>query len=228
VLVFIFITFAVFVFYRIINSRTFQFYGGIISRVPTHEKVVALTFDDGPTGRTPDVLALLKELDIKATFFVTGNSLQQHMEYGRMIVEAGHEPGNHSYSHKRMIFSSFADIKDEIEKTDSLIVKAGYTGPIYFRPPYGKKFFLLPYYLHRHNRKTVMWDVEPDSRSDAGTQSIIADAVGNVQPGSIILLHVMVSSRDNSMKAIKGIVTALRNKGYKFVTVSGLTAYDGK
>src|SRR5215475_7640909 len=90
--------------YKVSKSRTFQFFGDIIPRVNTRQKVVALTFDDGPTpGLTEEVLSILNEEGVKATFFVIGEDLERNLEEGRKIVAAGHELGNHSYSHKRMV-----------------------------------------------------------------------------------------------------------------------------
>src|SRR5262245_16641673 len=93
--------------YQISKSRTFQFFGAIVSRVNTRQKVVALTFDDGPTpGATEEVLSILNEAGVKATFFVIGSELEQNLEEGRKIVAAGHELGNHTYSHKRMVLKT--------------------------------------------------------------------------------------------------------------------------
>lgn len=207
---------------NLINSRSFQFYGNLISRVETDRKIVALTFDDGPTGNTEAVIEILEELDVKATFFVTGRELEENPEQGRMLVEAGHELGNHSYSHTRMAFKSPGFVREEIDRTNELIREAGYTGTIHFRPPYGKKLIALPRYLNAIGMTTVMWDVEPETHPEiaASAGAITQHVMENVQPGSIILLHVMFDSRIESVKAITGIVTQLRSQGYEFVTVS--------
>ncbi|SDZ34261.1 polysaccharide deacetylase family protein [Thermoactinomyces sp. DSM 45892] len=212
--------------FQLSKSRTYQLFGELTDRVNTNEKVVALTLDDGPTEKTDEVLKILKEADVKATFFVTGAELQQRPEEGKKMVQAGHELGNHSYSHTRMVLKSPSFIKNEIEKTDQLIRDAGYKGEILFRPPNGKKLLLLPYYLSQHNRKTIMWDIEPDSYADIGSNSdkIVQHVKENVKPGSIIILHVMYKSREESLKSIKGIVESLREQGYTFKTVSELLA----
>ena len=212
-------------FYMIINSRRFQFFGKIISRVNTNRKIVALTFDDGPSVLTASILDTLSHLGIKATFFVVGEDLSLNMDKGRMIVNSGHALGNHSWSHSRLIFSSFTAVKHEVERTDSAIRVAGYKGEIYFRPPYGKKLFSLPYYLYRHKRTTVMWDVEPEGSLSSSAQ-IVEETVRSVHPGSIILLHAMVSSREASRAAIGPIVRKLQEMGYGFVTVDELVAGD--
>lgn len=210
--------------WQISKARTFQFFGGIVSWVETDKKIVALTFDDGPTKNTGTVLEMLDKLGVKATFFVTGSELKQNPEAGRMIVQAGHELGNHSYSHNRMVFKSQSFIKKEIEETDSLIRQAGYQGDILFRPPYGKKLLGLPYYLNKQHRKSIMWDIEPESYPEIGadTNKIVKYVAEKTKPGSIILLHVMYESRAKSVDSITGVINELKAKGYQFVTVSEL------
>jgi chitin deacetylase len=209
--------------FQISKSRTFQFFGDIVPRVNTRQKVVALTFDDGPTpGITEDVLSILNKENVKATFFVIGAELERNLEDGRKIVAAGHELGNHSYSHKRMVLKTPSFIESEIGRTDQLIRQAGYQSAIHFRPPYGKKLVLLPYFLARTSRKTITWDVEPDSSPEiaANSSKIVAHTLEKTRPGSIILLHVMYESRVESLKAVNGIITGLKGDGYSFKTVS--------
>lgn len=209
--------------FQISKSRTFQFFGEIIPRINTPEKIVALTFDDGPTpGATEEVLSILNEENVKATFFVIGSDLERNLEEGRKIVAAGHELGNHSYSHERMVLKTPSFIESEIERTDQLIRQAGYQSTIHFRPPFGKKLILLPYFLSRTSRKTITWDVEPDSYPEIAGNSnrIVSHVMEKVRPGSIILLHVMYPSRGASLKAVKGVITGLKGEGYSFKTVS--------
>ncbi|TYP73323.1 polysaccharide deacetylase family protein [Paenibacillus methanolicus] len=209
---------------KLSGSREFQLYGGIVNHVETSEKAVALTFDDGPTGRTEEIVSILREEGVKATFFLTGAEMEANPEETKQLIEAGHEIGNHSYSHDRMMFKSPSFVKEEIEQTDAIIRSYGYEGPIPFRPPYGKKLLVLPYYLHEHDRQTILWDVEPDSIGEiAGdAQRMVDHTVEHAKPGSIILLHVMYESRTPSMQAVKGIIDGLRSKGYGFKTVSEL------
>jgi len=213
--------------FQISKSRTFQFFGDIVPRIETRQKVVALTFDDGPTpGVTEEVLSVLNEEGVKATFFVIGADLERNLEQGRKMVEAGHELGNHTYSHDRMVLKTPSFIESEIERTDQLIRQAGYQSAIHFRPPFGKKLILLPYFLARTSRKTITWDVEPDSYPEiaADSNKIVAHVLEKSRPGSIILLHVMYKSRGESLKAVKGIITGLKSEGYSFKTVSEMLA----
>jgi chitin deacetylase len=211
--------------WKLINSRTFQLFGEIVPRVETSERVVALTFDDGPTPEvTAQLLSVLRERGVKASFFVIGGELEQHPELGQRLAQEGHELGNHSYSHERMILKTPSFIKNEIERTDQLIRNTGYQGPINFRPPYGKKFILLPYYLNKTHRKSIMWDIEPDSNRDIAQDpdKIVAYVLSHTQPGSIILLHVMYKSGTPSLNAVPKIIDGLRQQGYEFKTVSEL------
>lgn len=213
--------------WQLSRSRNYQAFGEIVPSVNTSQKVVALTFDDGPTPQATDIiLAVLKDLDVRATFFLTGAELEQNPTEGRKIAAAGHEIGNHSYSHQRMSFVSPSFVKNEIEKTDQLIRATGYRGNIHFRPPYGKKLFVLPYYLSQTQRRTITWNVEPESNPEiAETSDKIAQHVTeNVKPGSIVILHVMYPIRKTSLEAVEKIVEELRRRDYEFKTVSELLA----
>ncbi|WP_454196228.1 polysaccharide deacetylase family protein [Nocardia sp. Marseille-Q1738] len=207
--------------YYLMNARTFQLAGHVVSRVNTDAKVVALTLDDGPTNRAPEVLKVLADAQVPATFYLNGRDLAAHPEHGTAIAAAGHEIGNHTYSHRRMVFVTPGTVRDEVERTDAEIMKTGYVGPITFRPPYGKKLLMLPRYLAEHDRVTVMWDVEPDSGKNATADGIVAETIDKVRPGSIILLHVMHGSTA-TLDAIPRIVAELRSAGYHFVTVTDL------
>ncbi|GAA3858998.1 polysaccharide deacetylase family protein [Saccharothrix violaceirubra] len=213
--------------WRLASARTFQLFGDLTSAVETDQRVVALTFDDGPDpAGTADLLRTLADKDVPATFYLTGRELVAHPDLGRAIAAAGHEIGNHSFSHRRMVLVTSDFVADEVERTDAAIRATGYTGPITFRPPYGKKLVALPHYLARHDRRTVMWDLEPDSspEADKSAEAIARSTVEQARPGSIILLHGMYANRKSSRDAVGPIVDGLRAKGFRFVTVSGLLA----
>ncbi len=206
--------------YVLMNARGFQLAGKLVNRVETAEKLVALTIDDGPTERTPAILDVLAAQQVPATFYLVGRDLDAQPDYGRAIMAGGHEIGNHSYTHRRLVFVSPATVRAEVERTDAAIARIGYRGRVTFRPPYGKKLLALPSYLADHDRTTVMWDVEPDSTGGASTERIVADTLDEARPGSIILLHAMYQPA--SLAAIAPIVSGLRARGYQFVTVSHL------
>jgi chitin deacetylase len=210
---------------RLSNLRSYQLFGHLVDRVDTTARVVALTFDDGPTPQGTDrILSTLRREGVRATFFFTGAELAAHPHLASRFVLEGHELGNHSFSHRRMVLKSPSFIRAELERTDALIRRAGYAGPIHFRPPYGKKLIGLPWYLSRSQRTTIMWDVDPDSSADVARSAdrIVTHVLDNVRPGSIVLLHVMYPSREASLRSVEGVIRGLREQGYRFVTVSEL------
>ncbi|QPA53261.1 polysaccharide deacetylase family protein [Lysinibacillus sphaericus] len=207
--------------YKLMNARNYQLFGNLTSHVETNNKVVALTFDDGPSKNSDAILSLLDEYQVKATFFLIGKDIEDQPEEARKIAEAGHQIGNHTYSHKRMVLKSPSFIKHEIEKTDDLIADIGYTKSIVVRPPYGKKLFGLPYYLNKHQRETITWNLEPDTFFTQADEKV-RYVKENIQPGSIILMHPMYDATDNELQAIKEILQTLKDEGYTFVTIDEL------
>jgi peptidoglycan/xylan/chitin deacetylase (PgdA/CDA1 family) len=216
--------------WQLSKARTWQVFGWIVPRVETDKRLVALTFDDGPSVQyTEEVLAALGEENIKATFFVTGRALVRKPEEARRIVEDGHELGNHSFSHKRMVLKPYGFVKEEIEETDELIRASGHRGEIHFRSPGGKKLILLPYYLWQTRRLNIFWDVAPEGYADVPDEPerIVERVLTETRPGSIILLHVMAKGRPASRQALPGIIKGLKDRGYEFVTVSELLDLQG-
>lgn len=214
--------------WRLMKATSSQLLGPLISRVETEERVVALTFDDGPTAQyTDEVLTILRQEGIKATFFVVGAALERDLAVCRRITAKGHELGNHSFSHQRLVLQPYSTIRQEIERTDALIRDCGYEGEIHFRPPGGKKYLLLPLYLAVTGRNDILWDIGPegDRQVAADPERIVEYVQQRARPGSIVLLHVMYRSRENSRQALPGIIQGLREKGYRFVTVSELLTY---
>lgn len=208
--------------YFISRSTTYQLFGEIIPKVSVQKKVVALTFDDGPAPKYLDqVLRELEQTGVQATFFLVGEAVKNHPELVRNIEPDGHEIGNHSYSHPRMILMPTSQVATEIEKTDLAIREAGYDGPIHFRPPFGKKLIVLPRYLSQQNRPSIMWSLAPDNWKST-PEDRIARVRAEIEPGSIILLHVMYQSGDVSRAILRPMIEALKADGYDFVTISQL------
>ena len=168
------------------------------------------------------MLAVLAEKNVKATFFMIGENMARHPQTAQRIAAAGHELGNHSYSHQRFLLRSPAFIAREIEDTNALIRAAGYHGPIHFRPPYGKKLLGLPWYLARHHITTVMWDSEP-ARHQPPTAEAITAALAQAHNGAIILLHPFCPDACRAEReALPHIIDGLRAQGYTLVTVNTL------
>lgn len=211
--------------WQLSRARTFQLFGEIVPRVETERKVVALTFDDGPRADTVDeILSVLSRHGVKATFFVCGAEIEENPEAAAKLVRAGHELGNHSYSHKRMVFKSPSFIRQEYERTDALIRAAGHRGPIHVRAPYCKKLVALPWYFARNGRTHVTWDVEPESSPDLDRDApaLVADVIERARPGSIVLLHPWYRGRAHIRRSLPAILEGLQEKGFDFVTVNQL------
>ncbi len=223
-------TIVAYLLFQLSRNPEFQLFGDLVYRIDTNEKVVALTFDDGPTERgTKPILELLQREGIEGTFFLNGKSIKANPHLARMLIDAGHEIGNHSYSHKRMVFMSYSKVAQEVESTTELIRSLGYRNEIRFRQPYGKSLLMLPYYLDKKDITTVTWDVESETftKGEDTPQKIEQRTLNSVKPGSIILFHVMYGD-GSTLDALPKIITKLKKRGYRFATVSELIALSEK
>lgn len=210
--------------YALSRSRCFVLGGGSVCRVDTAAPLVALTFDDGPTELGLDaVLPVLRRYNAKATFFLVGRAVEADPALARRLIAAGHEIGNHSYSHKRMVFRSAAFYDGEIERTQALLADSG-SSPRLFRPPNGKKLLGLPLAVRRHGLKMVLWDIEDPTTADphAFAEAVVAQA----RPGSIILIHPMYPANETGRQALPAILEGLQAKGLKVASVSELLAAE--
>lgn len=214
---------------RLTYSSRIQLLGKFVDRVKTQEKVVALTYDDGPNPPYTDrLLDVLNRLEVKATFFVLGKQVELYPETAKAIVSEGHELGNHSYSHPQMIRKTPAFLKSEIQKTDRLLRELGVTGNIHFRPPFGLKFLMLPYTLMRLGKVSVLWNLDSEDYQISDPTVVVDNLLARVSPGSIILLHDALDDlkgdRSVAIAATELLVEKLRSQGYAFKTVSELLA----
>lgn len=210
---------------QLARARSVQLLGSLVARVNTRDSVVALTFDDGPVAALTDsIRSVLRARGVRATFFVTGRELALAPGSGRSLLADGHELGNHTYSHRRMVLLSPASIEAEIVRTDSILRAVGVQGRVHVRPPYGWKLLGLPWYLWRTGRTTVMWDIEPESDPEvaARPERIVRHVLDRVRPGSVILLHPWYRSRATSLAALPMLVDSLVARGYRLVTVDDL------
>ena len=197
-----------------------------IKRADTEVKVVALTYDDGPSSPyTNQLLDILDRYQVKATFFAVGRRIEKYPEIVPMIVARGHELANHSYSHTDMMSKPREFLLSEIEKTDKLLQELGVKqDSISFRPPFGRRGVVLSYLLSQMQKKLILWDVNSlDYETTTLTAEDIANRViDNVRSGSIMLMHDSGGDRSKTLAATQVIVKTLRSKGYAFKTVSEL------
>lgn len=211
--------------YQLSKARTYQVFGELYARVETPEKVVALTFDDGPgPANTPAVLELLSRHQVKATFFMVGRNIEAHRELAARVLAEGHQLGNHSYSHTRLVFRSPSFVQEEISRTDTLLRQLGVQEEILFRAPFGKKLFVLPWLLARDHRKNILFDVVPDDHELQDADVLTSRVLGATRPGSIILFHDGWAAKPGTLEAVDRVLRQLKAQGYRFVTVSELLA----
>jgi len=204
------------------RARCFTLTGSIICRVETGERVVALTFDDGPTERGLSwALPILERHGARATFFLVGREAEAAPHLVRQITSAGHEAANHSYSHEVMMLRPSAFYDEEIQRTNQVLQAAGAPAPRLFRPPYGKKLAGLPRAVERRGLQMVMIDVEePIEQSDPAAYA--RALLEQVRPGSIILMHLMYSANETARAALPLVLQGLRERGFRVVTASQL------
>ncbi len=223
-IIFLFITLLTIYFVNTLTKTTkFQLLGELVNHVNTKDKVVALTYDDGPNPPyTNQLLEVLERNQIKATFFVVGKMIEKHPETVQLVLSRGHELGNHSYSHKRLVFENPSFIRSEIEKTDQLLHQLGVKQEIHFRAPYGRKFVVLPYILAQMDKKNILWDVNSNDYKASSSEFIENYVLEHVSPGSIVLLHDGGGERSKTVAATESLIKKLQEKGYTFKTVSEL------
>lgn len=211
-----------------------QIFGEAIFSVKTQKKVVALTFDDGPIyPNTNKILDILNMQKVKATFFILGQNAENNLDILKKMYADGHELGNHSWSHEKLIFKTPKFIQNEIGQTDKLIRASGYTGTIHFRAPYGNKLIVLPWILKRMNRPHILFDITAKDWENPSPEEIVERITKQIHPGAIILLHDGIvknethenksnENRNNTVEAVNILIHRLKESEYQFLTVSEL------
>lgn len=213
---------ALFAIWQLARARCFQIGAPVVCRVDTGgRKLVALSFDDGPTRQGLDaILPVLARHRAHATFFLIGRDIDKHPGEARRLRDAGQEIGNHSYSHERMVLHGSGWYDAELARTAAALQRQGIASPRYFRPPYGKKLIGLPSAVSRAAMLSVTWDVEEPDASDPTKYA--RELVAQVRPGSIILIHAMYRGSDTARAALPLVLTMLEKRGYSVVTVGEL------
>ena len=184
----------------------------------SEERLVALTFDDGPSGKyTRRLLEGLEERGIKATFFLCGYRIKQFPELTERICREGHEIGLHGYSHKFMQNMSETAVMQEFQKTMDLLPADCKVS--FLRPPGGLCGKNVLTVAEKMDLGVVLWSVDPKDWEEHSIRKIVKDVVSIAQDGDVILLHDMY---DSSIEAAFAIIDTLRTQGFRFVTVSEL------
>ena len=199
----------------------------------TDQRVVALTFDDGPSPPyTDQLLEVLAKHNVKATFFMIGNRIEKCPETVRSVMAEGHQIGNHSYSHPLLGFLPPNSVRREIERTDKLLRQVGVTGEIVFRAPVLTRFLPVAWVLAKGNRAHIscnVWSWDWTTQNpDRITETVLKKTLSSTRAGSIIVLHDgkaenKDADRSGTVEATDQIITRLKQDGYRFVRLSDVT-----
>ncbi|MGC5771324.1 polysaccharide deacetylase family protein [Paenibacillus pabuli] len=214
------------------NRQYYEERGEIVWEVPTHDKLIALTFDDGPDPvQTPQILALLQQYQAKGTFFVLGKWAEKFPELIQQEQREGHEIANHTYAHTYAVRSTRADKYSlEMNAAEKSIVEAGAERPLLFRPPGGYYNDMVIQVAKQQGYTIVLWSWHQDTRDWAspGVSAIVNKVLKNARNGDIVLFHDKVEGKSQTVTALKTILPKLQEQGYRFVTVSELLAVKAR
>ncbi len=209
-----------------VRGRSSNLLAPSVWRGPASQRVLALTFYDGPSESTEEILALLDRFGTRATFFQCGANAKRLPSAARAVSQSGHEIGNHTYSHPPLWLRSPAFIEDEIARAQRALAEVHGAPPLLFRAPYGVRWPGLGAAQRRHGLLGVMWTVL--GRDWIATGNDVAKRLERgAKPGAILCLH---DGRELAAKPdISATLTGLRHalpvfqdNGYEFDTVSGL------
>lgn len=211
-----------------------KLFGSVLAHGQQNKPLVALTFDDGPSLYTKQILDTLSKYGIKATFFMVGENVERHPDIAKRVAEEGNVIGNHTYSHPFWGPMEAPDkISSELSKAAAAIRKACNVDPEYFRPPHGWRSPWMMSLARKDHYTVVTWTVDPDDWQKINAQTIEQRVLSRSGGGSIILLHdgFETSSnpqRMNTVSALPAIIKGLEARGYSFVTIPELIRASGE
>lgn len=227
-----------YVAYETFEAPGSQVFGKTLVDGPSDEKVVALTFDDGPNPPYTDrILDVLAQERVHATFFLVGRAVAAYPEVAKREVRDGNAIGNHTWEHEHLIVLTRTQVRASLQKTDDAIFRATGTRTRLMRPPFGSRDWIVLGVAAKMGYNTVMWSVPLVGDWEYPSADVIATRVlSNVRDGSIVVLHdgnrgllceaqhlaSHVCDRSSDIEATRIIVRTLKARGYRFVTVPEL------
>ncbi|MDQ6929123.1 MAG: polysaccharide deacetylase family protein [Candidatus Eremiobacteraeota bacterium] len=235
-----FLALLVFGAYRLFEDPTNQMFGPTVVSGPSDERVVALTYDDGPNPPYTDlILDVLKKERVHATFFLVGRAAQAYPKTVKRMAAEGHAIGNHTWDHAHLVVLRRSQMRTEMQRTDAAILRATGTRPHIMRPPFGARDWRVVDAMKRLGYAVIMWSVPlPNDWEYPGAPTIARRVVPNVKDGSIVVLHdgnrgqlcaarslnPHVCDRSEDIAATQMIVEQLKARGFRFVTIPELIA----
>ncbi|MBN8234081.1 polysaccharide deacetylase family protein [Halobacillus kuroshimensis] len=197
----------------------------ILSFKDSGQKVVALTFDDGPNRNvTPEVLDILKHHNAKATFFMMGEQVDKSPDLAKRVADEGHEIGNHTDQHKDLTKMGMPAVKNEMQASRNKIIEVTGQQPSVFRPPYGAVNETVEEAARHFGSSVVLWSVDSHDWKSRDPEAVNKVIEKEVVPGSIVLLHDV---HKETAEALPTLLDYLEKEGYQFVTVSELLSIQG-
>ena len=191
--------------------------------VTTEKKQIALTFDDGPhPSLTPKILAILAKYGVPATFFMVGQNVLNYPTAAKQVIEAGHEVGNHTFTHPHLANLNEHAIMEEIGKCEDALEELSEYRPHLLRTPQGALTQNLERCLSDDDYILVLWSLDTRDWDNKSTAYIVQTVLGNVKSGDIILMHDYIGYNSKTPEALEKIIPELLSQGYEFVTVSEL------
>lgn len=187
--------------------------------VPTSEKKIALTFDDGPNEQSSKkILKLLKKYNIKASFFMVAQKIELYPHIAKRIYKEGHDIGNHSLNHKAYTSLSDSEVLLDIGNSQKVFKSVFNFYPLYFRAPFGKLNLRNEAILKNYYKHHIMWTIDSKDwqNLERDTSNYVME---NIQPGAILLFH---DSDQTSLSELEELIKHLKAEGYHFSTISNL------
>ena len=195
----------------------------VYRRVNTEEKIIAITFDDGPKDGTTDLLLDgLRERGASSTFFLVGEQAQYYPDLVLRMQQEGHQVGNHTWSHVRLEGKTPDELLQEIQHNETLLQEILGGEGYWIRPPYG---VIAPELVNLIEVPMIKWSVDPRDWESRNREKIVEAVLKEAKPNSIVLMHDIYES---TATAAESIIPALIEKGFQLVTVDELAYYKNK
>lgn len=198
------------------EETNFTNYETVNKTIDSNKPIIALTFDDGPSKYTKQIIDLLKKYNCNATFFVLGNKVKIYKDTIKESISYGNEIGNHSYNHKWLSRLNKEEIKEQINKTQDILEKEVNYTPILLRPTYGSVNKKI---RNNTNLEIVLWNVDTLDWKIKSSKKIAERSLSQIKDRSIILMH---DTHERTYEALKIMIPKLIDEGYQFVTISEL------